>query len=232
MTPHNNQNGIIGTLTSWYDDIFSEKYAKEFALAVVIVALAAGSYYGYRWWTKNKDEAAHVLFAQNLEEFERMSQEGKAEDWVAIETLFKLGYDQYPKSSLAPYFLIYQSQAQLKQNKFDEALTTLDRAIAAMPGNSPVHGFYQTKAALMRLDSKNTDTHALGLEQLRAMTRDEKNLAYDVAAYHLGLYYWTNNDMVNAKEVWQKLIDATRSSEKPGQSPWAAQAQEKLTQIA
>jgi len=234
---YNNQNSISRTLTSWYQDLFNHSkrnnhYNREITIAILLVALSAGAYYTYRWHKQTKDNAAHLLFAQNLEELERVMQDGKQEDWASIQILFKLGYDQYPKSSLAPYFLIYQAEAMVKQGQLDQAITTMQHAVSLMPSDAPVAGLYKTKVALMELDSSNADLHKTALESLHALAKDAHSNAQDVAAYHLGLYYWSHDDMAQAKTVWTDLIDAVKSKDKTGQSPWAQKAQEKLNQIA
>lgn len=230
------KTSISKTLTSWYQDVFNhskknDHYSRELTIAACLGLLVAGGYYSYRWYTNNKNSAAHALFSQNLEELERVMQDGKQEDWASIQTLFKLGYDQYPKSSLAPYFLAYQAEALIKQGELEQAISTMHKAVDQMPSNSPVLGLYKTKVALMELDSANTDTQKTGLESLHAIAQHAGSTAQDVAAYHLGLYYWVKNDTAQAKHVWTALIEATHSKDKAGKSPWAAKAQEKLAQI-
>lgn len=236
MNINTKKTGISGTLTSWYQDLFNHSkknnhYERELTIAIVLALLVAGAYYGYRWHTNKKNAAAHALFSQNLEELERVMQDGKQEDWASIQTLFKLGYDQYPKSSLAPYYLAYQAEAMIKQGQLEEAISTMHKAINQMPSDSPVLGLYKTKVALMELDSTIADTQKTALESLHAIAKDAGSNAQDVAAYHLGLYYWVNNDAAQAKNVWTALIEATHSKEKAGQSPWAAKAHAKLMQI-
>jgi len=219
MTTFKRKHSIQDLLVIW---------SKELIFAAALLLVIAGAYFGYRWHTNNKNQAAHMLFAQNLEELERISQEGNKEDWESVETLFKLGYDQYPKSSLAPYFLIYQGQALLKQGKLDEARDIINLAVEKLPSDCPVLGLYKVKVALMGLDSKAQSTVDASLEQLQALAKNTELHVQDVAGYHLGLYYWVHNQMAKAQEVWLAMIEAVKTTEKTGQSPWAAKAQEML----
>ncbi|MDR3551481.1 MAG: hypothetical protein P4L31_08815, partial [Candidatus Babeliales bacterium] len=91
MNANTKKTSVSRTLTSWYQDLFNHSkknnhYERELTIAICLALLVAGAYYGYRWHTNNKNAAAHVLFSQNLEELERVMQEGKQEDWASIQT--------------------------------------------------------------------------------------------------------------------------------------------------
>lgn len=206
-------------------------YAKELMVGLVLIVIITGAYFGYRWYRSTQEQVVQQLFAQNVEEFERVMQAGKKDDWASVETLFKLGYDQYPSSNLAPYFLVYQAQAMFKQDKFNDALATMDKAVHAMSNNAPLLGLYKTKTALMRLDAQDQAVRDAGVAQLKELTQDTKNNAYDVAAYYLGLYYIAHNEIAQAKAVWQTLVDTFKDVPKLGASPWAAKAQATLASI-
>ncbi|MCX5922170.1 MAG: hypothetical protein NTX86_02485 [Candidatus Dependentiae bacterium] len=207
------------------------RYTKELVIGAVILLTLTGVYFGYRFYNNSQEHYAHRLFAQNLEEYERVMQEGKAEDWASMETLFKLGYDQYSKSSLAPYFLIYQAESLEKQGK-QGSLDLLDKAVNLMSSSSPLLFVYKTKLALMRLDASDMATHKIGVEDLKVLAADTKNPNNDVAAYYLGLFYWTHDNVVKAQEAWKPLFELQKTTNNLGQSPWAALAQEKLAQLA
>jgi predicted negative regulator of RcsB-dependent stress response len=237
----NIMQSIGDSISSVFESIFGDfKYIKELLLAIVIIGLAVGGYFGFRWYQSNQEYAVHQLFAHNVEEFERVLEEGKPEDWANIETLFQLGHDQHPKSTFAPLFLLYKAEAMIKQNK--DAKSIIADAISALPHNSPVKSLYATKLALMYLDAAQLpeadkqvaiQAHDKGLGMLKDLARDSANKNNDVAAYYLGLYYWNKNDMAQAKEAWQKLVDSQKNvTDKLGQSPWFLLAQEKLNQLA
>lgn len=212
-----------------YDNTFGDlKYAKQTALAVLAAGIFAAGYYGHRWYRINQEQAAQQLFSHNVEEFERALEEGKKEDWANVESLFKLGYDQYSHSALAPFFLIYQAQAMLKQGKGAQAFEAIDQAVHQMNTNSPLADLYKASIALMQIDSNDKAMQEKGITQLQALANTPLSTGYDIASYYLGLYYMSNNDEPKAKEIWQKLINSQKDQPKMGQSPWAKLAQQKL----
>ncbi len=212
-----------------FDSIFGDlKYGRQAALAVLAVGLMTAGYYGYRWYRINQEQAAQQLFSHNVEEFERALEEGKKEDWANVESLFKIGYDQYSRSALAPFFLIYQAQAMLKQGNNTQAFQTLDKAVQQMDANSPLADVYKASMALMRIDSNDKATQEAGVNQLQALANTPTSMGYDIASYYLGLYYMAQNNENKAQEVWQKLIDSQKGQPKMAQSPWAKMAQQKL----
>lgn len=197
-------------------------------IGLVVGLVLLGGFYSYRWYRAGQEEVAQRMFSQNVQEYERVMHEGKNEDWASLETLFKLGYNQYSHSVLAPFFLIYQAQAMIKQDKSQEAREVLAKAVDAMSSSSPLYPLFKIKLALITMDTNAQEAVA----QLQALANDTASHFNDAAAYYLGEYYWLNNEDAKAKEVWQKMIDATKTDKKLGQSPWASMAQEKLAQRA
>ena len=200
----------------------NSKYNSYINAALLVGILVVAGWYGYTWYQKYQEESAFKLFEQNVEEFERVTQEGKQADWANIELLFKLGHDQYSRSSLAPYFLVYQAQAMKKQGKHDtQVIELLDKAITAMGSASSLQPMFKVKVALMYLDMAEQENVTKGIEALRAVSENKNSTGYDIAAYYLGLYYWTHDNAAKATPIWQELIDSQKNIAKVGQSPWA-----------
>lgn len=223
---------IVNTLSSWCNTLCGSKkgFTNNNSMAligavVIVAAITGGGFYGYRWYRAGQEEVAQRVFSQNVQEYERVAQEGKKEDWASVETLFKIGYGQYSHSAFAPFFLLYQAEAMIKQDKNDQAREVLAQAVNSMSSSSDVYPLFKIKLALMTLDSNAEQAVA----QLKELVHANSHFS-DAAAYYLGQYYWMNNDDSKAKEVWQKMIDATKTDKKLGQSPWAALAQEKIAQ--
>lgn len=195
-----------------------------FAVGLILL----GGFYGYRWYRTNQEEIAQRVFSQSVQEYERVLKEGKAQDWASVETLFKIGYSQYSHAALAPFFLVYQAQAMIKQDKTVQAHELLSQAVNAMSPSSVLYPLFKIKLALMTMETNAQEAVA----QLQLLADDTSSHFSDAAAYYLGEYYWIHNDHLHAKEAWQKMIDATKTDKKLGQSPWALLAQEKLAQLA
>lgn len=209
------------------------KKESSHATQILSIALAgavvlAGGFYGYRWYRAGQEAVAQRVFSQDVQEYERVVQEGKAEDWASVETLFKIGHGQYANSAFGPFFLVYQAQAMAKQNKAEEARQLVAQAVNAMASSSPLYPLFKIKLALMTMDTNPQEAIA----QLELLANDSASHFSDAAAYYLGEYHWIKNDTARAKEVWQKMIDATKTDKKLGQSPWALLAQEKIAQLA
>ena len=223
---------IVNSISGWCNALCGSKKGSAnnstmaLIAAVVLVALAGGGFYGYRWYRSSQEEVAQRIFSQNVQEYERVAQEGKKEDWASVEMLFKIGYGQYSHSAFAPFFLLYQAEAMIKQDKNDQAREVLAKAVDAMSSSSDLYPLFKIKGALMTMDSNAPEAVA----QLKALATDSSSHFSDAAAYYLGQYYWINNDEKQARQVWQKMIDATKTDKKLGQSPWASLAQATLAQ--
>jgi len=219
------KNNIVDSL---HLDFLQDTNWKPFAIVAGLVVCATAGFYGYRWHAAQGEQAAQVVFADCMNQLAQ-AQEG-TEPWSSVEQFFKMGYEQHSGSKLAPYFLAYQAEALIKQNKLAEAVVVMEKALDTMPKSSPVYGMYATKQALMNIDSNDAALAQKGLEQLQVLAQDTKNLGQDVALYNLGLYYWSKNDLKKAQEVWAGF--AALQKEGKDTSPWAALAEQKLEYLA
>jgi hypothetical protein len=95
-----------------------------------------------------------------------------------------------------------------------------------MKSSSPLYTLYATKRALIAIDLGKEE----GLEQLKTLGYDENNKQRDVALYYLGLYYWSNNDIDGARQVWETLVSLKKADPK-ATSEWMNMADKKLEQI-
>jgi predicted Zn-dependent protease len=172
-----------------------------------------------------KERSAQYDFSALMTEYEVMSRE-KDPQWSLLLEKFNKTYADHASSPLLPYYLGYKVQILLEQDKKDEALATLDRMISSMTG-SPMIALYQMEQALIQLDSVDSEINNVGLESLKSLAQDTDNMFRDSAQYYLGRYYWANNQIDNARAVWQQLVDEQRD-QKLAPSPWVNQVQEHL----
>lgn len=203
-------------------------YTKEVTLGVAGALVLVAGVWGYRSYTHKKETAAQVAFAENMTLY-REAMQGKADIWPQVELKSSTDYEDYKRSSIAPYFLMIKVDSLAKQAKMDQAIEAVNAVVASLPKESPVLPLYKTKQALMKLDVQDEATQAQGLDELRKLASDNGNKNNDVAQYYLGLYHWSRNEMAEALDVWKNLV-ASQASEKLAASPWAGLAKEKLAQ--
>ena len=205
-------------------------YKKEIVVILAIL-IGGGLYFGGRYYLRSREQAAFATLAEYVEEYDK-ALNGKEEDWPNLEMLFKMGYDQHSSSYAAPYFLIFQVDALIQQNKNQEALTLMDTLLASLSVHSPFMHACKIKHALLQLDMEDKAIQEKGLAQLQTLVDDKANHFRDVAQYYLGLYYWVLNDLERAKPVWQALTQSQEGLEREKMSVWAELAKEKIEQIA
>lgn len=197
--------------------------------AVLVALIATGGFWGYKKYVMHREQAAQKVFADCMHEY-TMVLAGNG-TWENVEELSRVGYEDHKNSNLAPYFLALQADALLAQNKQEEAAKIFDTLLTSLPKKSPLYSLYATKRALINIDrGESAGAATMGLEQLKALADDTKNLQRDVALYYLGLYYWSENSIQEAQKAWQELIDMQQDQKVP--SPWAARAREKMPTAA
>jgi tetratricopeptide (TPR) repeat protein len=193
-----------------------------FSFAVAMVFL----FFAYKWWVIKRERAAQYDFAFLMTEYDAMSRE-KDPQWAVLLEKFEKNYEKHSNSSLLPYYLGYKVQILLAQNKKEEALDTLNKMIAGIVPSSPMLAMYQMERAFVQLDSDDTQLQEVALQTLKTLANDTNNIFRDSAQYYLGRYYWSQNNIEEAREIWQQLIDEQRD-EKMASSPWVDQVQAQL----
>jgi hypothetical protein len=206
-------------------------YMKPILATIGIIILGTGVYLGYRWYVVSREQKAQKLLSEYVQDYALAQKSGNQEEFQRIEALFAYGYNQHRSSNLAPYFLAMQAEAQLKQNKQDEALATLHTLVATLPSSSPMAPLFKTKHALLSLDNKDEAIRDAGLQELVAVARDNQFGYNDMALFYLGRYYWSQNNVQEAKKIWQELVDMRSLDQSSAPSPWAQEAQQKLKQL-
>lgn len=198
---------------------------KNILRAVMFVAFLIVLFFARKLWIVNKEQSAQYDFAALMTEFDTVSRE-KDPQWSSLLEKFETQYKKHSSSSLLPYYLGYKVQILLAQDKKEEALVTLDNMIAGMPGSSLI-ALYEMERALIQLDVDDAKLNEVGLEMLKVLAQDKGNMHRDSAQYYLGRYYWANNQVADARAIWQQLVDEQRD-EKMAPSPWVDQVQQQL----
>lgn len=199
------------------------RYGRTVLLALCAVMILAVAGFGYRWWTGYRSEQAHAGLARAIELFERAEQEGTASAWEEAERAFGQGYENYSGSSLAAYFLAFQSEIALRQGNTQKARELLGKAVQSMAVSAPLYGAYAVKLALMDMDSDNPDLIEKGTKALQQLASNTRNKDRDMALYYQGLHLFQAGDRAAAEKVWQPLVGVQGTD-----SVWAQAAQAKL----
>jgi predicted Zn-dependent protease len=208
----------------YVSDLFNAN-AKPFLMVFSFLGIMIGLFFAYKWWGIRRERAAQYDFAFLMTEYDTMIRE-KNEQWSELLEKFEKNYEKHSNSSLLPYYLGYKVQILLAQDKKEEALGVLDAMIADMPG-SPMLALYEMERALIQLDSDDTELNAVALQALHKLAEDTHNIFRDSAQYYLGRYYWANDEIDKAREIWQILVDEQRD-EKMAPSAWVDQVKAQL----
>lgn len=209
---------------------FIYHYMAHIRILAIVIAVVLVGFFSYRWYQVRRDAAAQYAFAYAMEEFMQM-RDAKTGSWDAVEQVFKTGYEQHGSSNIAPYFLAFQAQALVYQDKKQEALELFDKIHTLIPASSPLSNLYKVQRMLLMIDSKDQGQHDAGLQELIDLAHDTKNKFRDEALYYLGLYYAGLGDNEHARAEWNLLTQAFTAQGQTG-SVYAELAQARLEQIA
>jgi Tetratricopeptide repeat. len=209
-------------------------FLKNTATVLIIGGLLAGSFYGYKFYIYSKESSAHKSLNECVIEFSHVK--NGSGQWRDIEVAFDAGYKNNSGSKLAPFFLVFKSEALFEQGKAKEAIEALEAAVRKMSVKDDFYSVYEVKLALMKMDSKDEAVKTEGLNGLRAQASVMGNT---IALYYLGLYYFDKNDIENAKKYWQQLVSIDEEARKKDDSglvskvtSYVSMAKEKLEQLS
>lgn len=182
---------------------------------LVLFVVGFGGYKIYNWHIYRVQSFAQKAFSESMEIYKQaIALEAGNKDhspvdktknnlWDEVEVSFKLGYEQNKKSTLAPFFLAFESDAQMKLGKFEEAYNNLNEAVNNFSKNSPYFYLYSIKQAVFEIDKKDEQK---GVAALNNLVNDKNNIFKDMAAFYLGEYFWSKNNVEKAKEQYQNAL--------------------------
>jgi len=211
------------------------KHAVRILMGVGLAALLISACMGYRWYTVSRAQAAQKHFADCVQEYNKAAQTG-SQSWAMIAKIFELGAQDYASTSMAPYFLAYQADALVHDNKLAEAAVVMQNAVNKMSKSNELYGLYALKSALLDMDVAEQEgaSQEAGVKAVEALAKDTKNKQRDAALYYLGRYYMDKGDMARAQEILQELLNM---SEQGGAgavmstSPWAREAEKLIERV-
>ena len=209
-------------------------FLKNTITVIIVCGVLFGAFYGYKFYVYRKESSAHKALNECVIEFSNVK--NGSGQWRDVEVLFDSGYKNNYGSKLAPFFLVFKSEALFEQGKTKEAIETLGEALKKMSEKDDFYGAYKVKFALMKMD---TQDQALKTEGLNELTAQASAMGNTIALYYLGLYYFDKNDVENAKKYWQQLITLDEEARKKDDSGLASKvtnyvnmAKDKLEQLS
>lgn len=198
-------------------------------VATAILLAGAGGLYWYHLNAIQKEQEAHTILVDCLEQADEAAQ-GKVQ-WADVAAMCQAGYDKFASTKVAPYILAIQVDALIAQQKQQEALAALDLMLSRIGTGSPIYSLYQLKHALLTLDIP--EKQEVGLHELEQLAADTHNIYNDAAQFYLGLYYRGHGQQQKAMQTWQSLIALNENVvDDAARSPWASLAQEKINGLA
>lgn len=203
-----------------------EKYYKEILIAAGCCGAVGVGIYFFMQRDVQMQERAQLAFAQTITETVHAQKDATL--WPNVELAAKTGYRDYKSSSLAPYFLIVESQSLLFQGNDKQSLELMENGSKDISKSSPFYYIFKIKGARMKLDNNDSAVQKMGFTELKALAHDTANKQRDEALYYLGSYYNDQNDTMRAQEAWKDLITAYQETSDGAMSPWATLALEKL----
>jgi hypothetical protein len=199
------------------------KNNQKITVLLGVALVCAVLFMGNNLWVAQKNKSAQGYFGILVMEYNQALNDKNA-DWDALRAKFEKGFVDHSGSSLVPYYKSYVVNILLQQNKADEAAALLD-VIESDAQSSSMTLLYAIERALIDLDSGDIERQKKGEQALRVLADNTMNQFADMAQFYLGRYYWANDQIVQAREVWEKLVDE-QAHEKIAPSPWAQQVKE------
>ncbi len=173
--------------------------------AIGVLALA-GLIGGYYWHVTSFNERAQKAFMDSMIEFEQALTGQEGVSWIDVERTFDTGSRTFAGSTFGPYFKVFQADAYVHQNKHTEAIKVMRDALAQLSPKNPLYFLYDTKLALMLLDSSDDVLHDEGSALLKSLADNTVNGYRDMALYYLGFYARAQDDQVSVQKYWQQLL--------------------------
>lgn len=216
----------------WYDELSGHarkrrrryiRYAIGAGACIVLLGTLIGL---YRWYSVYRERVAEKSLALCMDSFLTANRSMQPR-WADVAEQCAHEATTHTHSYLYPYFKALQTEALVKSDDMTHALEVMEVMHASMRSSDPLYNLFALKYALMQLDSADEAVKARGLEALKRLAENSSNLYTDAAQFYLGQYYWSNNQVDEARGVWKQLLSARRM-EQGMTSPWAEIAVPKI----
>jgi predicted negative regulator of RcsB-dependent stress response len=206
-------------------------YSKWIFALLLLGSGGFGGWKAYALYVKNREQQAQVAFSHALDEYHNLVQSAALQDsrWDDSAISFKAIAQKFPNTVYGNFAEVFVADIALHKGSVEESVALLEQWISKNSEKNSLYYLYKTRLALLYCDVQKVQE---GVALLQELAHTDKNNQKDMAQFFLGYYYWSTNDVTQAKQVWQILIDAQKDQSPEGVSPWAGIAESKLRYIA
>jgi len=207
---------------------FGKKYQNSIITLAVVICLGVMGWFGYSWYKKNGEQKAHRAFVESVQDYTTMEKSPQEESaWHDIEQALAQRAQEHKSSVLAPYFLMYQADALIKEGKREQAIEVMNNGLAKISKKLPLYYLYALKKSLVKIDSAQEIVRNEGLQELDELSANSENPLQDMALYYKGYNAFAAGDIARAQQTWVQLFAPVHKD-----SLWAQLAQARLQGLA
>lgn len=176
----------------------------------LIFGVTVLAYFGYKLYFNRYERSAHKDLSNTIDEFyKKLSGNTNQAVWADLERAFATGAKRYSRSNLLPYFLAFQADAAIAQNKLKEAIELMSSSVSKISKDNPIYYSFAIKLALMKSDSSEAVFKKQAIEDLQNLSQDNKNPLKDMALYYLALEYLNNNEKEKSQKTLASILDSS-----------------------
>ncbi len=221
---------------------------KRGSISAILTLLFFGGAVGFgvfkvkQYYVERSEKAAQTVFSEAFDEYTKVTNEyfsGKQvesainQQWEDVKVSLAYIDKKHGNTVYAAAAYALQAQVLMQQKQYEQALEAMQKALSLVSRLSPLFYLYSMELALMRIDAGNKED---GLRDLKELANDPKNQFSDNARFYVGYYYWSLQDIENAKKEWASFVRDSKTEEdseaEKYSSPWALFVRSKLAQCA
>lgn len=201
--------------------LFLHDKIKFILVGLGVCVLTVVLWFAYNWYSIYQAKQTQTILTDALDEYQKVV-ESNEPLWSEVVMMSDLGLTQAQFDAMKPYFMVMKSQALAHQHTIPEAVQTITDAQNMIADTVPYKNYYALTKSLMQLDAQDSGMKEEGLSQLKQLAFDETNMFRDAALYYLAEYYQINNELHEAANIMELLMDESLFKD----SPWAAKIKE------
>jgi hypothetical protein len=186
--------------------LFSDKNIYYGSVVAALFGLAAAGWYGYTWYKRGQERAAYKSLAETVEGYTKFVGGYNPEKLADSERAFRAGAQAHSSSGLYPFFLFFQADTLIEQDKLKEAVGLLDTALSKMSAKQPLYYEYALKRALVKIDVDDASLQKQGRDELETLMRDGANPSQDMALYYGALDAQARGDKITAAKRFEEIV--------------------------